>query len=170
MYKLKNNLPFVSEAVRSIKPLIKKTSLVKKIPKASQIELAEVKELMDTNLYGPWRMVQKFSALLQNSTEGRIINISSGMGELAGLKADYPAYRISKASLNALTIMLADEYASKGVLVYAMCPGWVKTDMGGPDADHEVTTVLPGALVPALLEDCGINGQRYSVQDGIWIK
>jgi NAD(P)-dependent dehydrogenase (short-subunit alcohol dehydrogenase family) len=118
--------------------VIKKAGLVKKVTFASQIGLEEVMKLMDTNLYGPWRMVQEFSFLLKKSTEGRIINISSGMGELAGLKADYPGYRISKASLNALTLMLADEFVPKGVLVYAMCPGWVKTDMGGPDAPRSV--------------------------------
>ena len=64
--------------------------------------------------------------------------MSSGMGELMGLDGNHPAYRISKASLNALTIMLARELKEKRICVNAMCPGWVRTDMGGPDAPRSV--------------------------------
>jgi len=65
--------------------------------------------------------------------------VSSGRGELKGLSGDYPGYSLSKASLNALTIMFSNELKSKGIKVNAMCPGWVKTDMGGPNAPRDVS-------------------------------
>eukprot|EP01008_Symbiontida_sp_HLA12_P001765 NODE_2950_length_435_cov_0.666667_g2926_i0.p1 GENE.NODE_2950_length_435_cov_0.666667_g2926_i0~~NODE_2950_length_435_cov_0.666667_g2926_i0.p1 ORF type:complete len:133 (-),score=13.09 NODE_2950_length_435_cov_0.666667_g2926_i0:37-408(-) len=94
---------------------------------------------MATNLYGPWRMIQFFTPLLIKSDDPRIINVSSGLGEWKDLAGDYPAYRILKTSLNALTIMFARELKDKGVKVNAMCPGWVKTDMGGPNAPRNVS-------------------------------
>jgi NAD(P)-dependent dehydrogenase (short-subunit alcohol dehydrogenase family) len=77
--------------------------------------------------------------LLGKSEQGRIINLSSGMGELDSLAGDYAAYRLSKASLNALTIMFSKDLKEQGIQVNAMCPGWVKTDMGGPNAPRTVS-------------------------------
>jgi NAD(P)-dependent dehydrogenase (short-subunit alcohol dehydrogenase family) len=76
--------------------------------------------------------------LLKTSDDPRIINISSGMGQLSNLSGYYPAYSLSKASLNALTIMFSKELEQDGIKVNAMCPGWVKTDMGGPNAPRTV--------------------------------
>jgi NAD(P)-dependent dehydrogenase (short-subunit alcohol dehydrogenase family) len=83
-------------------------------------------------------MIQVFLPLLEKGDGPRIINISSGMGELASLTGELPAYSLSKASLNALTIMFSNELKKKGIKVNAMCPGWVRTDMGGPNAPRPV--------------------------------
>ena len=136
---LKAKLPGAQYLARLVKPLMQKVGVIATHAMASDIPFGEVKHIMETNLYGPWRMIQAFLPLLQKSDEGRIINISSGMGEINSLAGDYPAYRLSKSSLNALTIMLSRELAAKGIIVNAMCPGWVKTDMGGPDAPREVS-------------------------------
>ena len=64
----------------------------------------------------------------------RIINISSGMGQMNGMTTGSIAYRLSKSALNALTIVLSQELSSKGIKVNAICPGWVQTDMGGYEA------------------------------------
>lgn len=136
--RLKENLPGFSKIIKAIKPVLKNAGLLKPEVTATQIPLTEVRFLMETNLYGPWQMAQAFTPLLQKSKGGRIINVSSGLGELRTLKANYPAYRISKAGLNALTIMLADDLYRDGIIVNAMCPGWVRTDMGGPDAPRSV--------------------------------
>lgn len=64
----------------------------------------------------------------------RIINISSGMGQMEGMSTGSIAYRLSKSALNALTIVLSQELSSKNIKVNAICPGWVQTDMGGYDA------------------------------------
>lgn len=101
------------------------------------IDLEMVKQTMDTNVYGPWQLTQELSPLLKRSKDGRIINISSGMGAVSSLIADHPAYRISKTALNALTLMTHAEIGSQ-VKVNAMCPGWVRTDMGGSGASRPV--------------------------------
>jgi len=77
--------------------------------------------------------------LLRKSKNGRVINVSSGLGELNSLSGIYPGYSLSKSSLNALTIMFSNELKNNGIKVNAMCPGWVKTDMGGPDAPLHVS-------------------------------
>lgn len=102
------------------------------------VDLEEVKEIMETNYYGPWRLTQKLLPLLHKSKEGRIINMSSGMGALDELMGDYAGYRMSKSALNALTILMANELADTTIKVNAMCPGWVKTEMGGDGAPRNV--------------------------------
>ncbi|MCB0431372.1 MAG: SDR family oxidoreductase [Flavobacteriales bacterium] len=97
----------------------------------------EIKEMYNVNFYGAIRMVKFFYPLLSESDDARIINMSSGMGSIADLSGSYAAYRLSKASLNALTMILAKEL-SHVVSVYAMCPGWVRTDMGGKSAIRSV--------------------------------
>lgn len=94
--------------------------------------------VQETNVYGPLRMIRAFLPMLRKSPEGRIINVSSGMGALSSMGSDYPAYRLSKAALNALTLMLSTEFSGTSIRVNAMCPGWVKTDMGGPNAPRDV--------------------------------
>lgn len=100
--------------------------------RAVTADLAVVEEAMQTNLYGAWRTIQAFLPLLRSSPHGRIVNVSSEGGSLASMGAGAPAYSISKASLNALTLILAAELRGTGILVNAVCPGWVATDMGGP--------------------------------------
>ncbi|KST61867.1 SDR family oxidoreductase [Mastigocoleus testarum] len=89
---------------------------------------------LNANTFGPVQMVQVFLPLLEKSEDARIINVSSGYGEINGLSADVPSYCLSKLALNGATIMLAQSLRSKGIVVNAMCPGWVKTDMGGESA------------------------------------
>jgi len=120
-------------------PVLRKAGIVAQRNGAGNISLANVKQVMETNFYGPWRMIQVFVPLLLKSKEGRIINMSSGMGELKSLSGNYPGYSLSKSSLNALTIMFSNELKDKGIKVNAMCPGWVKTDMGGPNATRHVS-------------------------------
>jgi NAD(P)-dependent dehydrogenase (short-subunit alcohol dehydrogenase family) len=91
-------------------------------------------ETMNTNTWGAVRMVQACLPLLQKSTDARVINVSSGYGEIAGLSAGVPSYCLSKLALNGATIMLAEALGSQGIVVNAMCPGWVRTDMGGASA------------------------------------
>ncbi len=90
-----------------------------------------VREAFEINLFGPWRMAQAFAPPMCEAGWGRIVNVSSGAGSLASMGAGTPAYATSKAALNALTRGLAAELEGSGVLVNAICPGWVATDMGG---------------------------------------
>lgn len=90
----------------------------------------------NTNAFGPIRVTQAFLPLLEKAPTARVINVSSGYGQLDGLSADVPSYCLSKLTLNGATIMLADALQSKGIAVYAMCPGWVRTNMGGSSASR----------------------------------
>jgi NAD(P)-dependent dehydrogenase (short-subunit alcohol dehydrogenase family) len=99
--------------------------------RASTADLSIVAEAWDTNLMGPWRMCLALLPLLRRGEHRRIVNVSSESGSLAGMGAGTPAYSVTKAALNALTRILAAELRSDGILVNAVCPGWVATDMGG---------------------------------------
>ena len=89
---------------------------------------------MNTNAFGPIRVSQAFLPLLEKAPQARIINVSSGYGQLSGLSSNVPSYCLSKLTLNGATIMLADALQAKGIAVNAIDPGWVKTDMGGASA------------------------------------
>jgi NAD(P)-dependent dehydrogenase (short-subunit alcohol dehydrogenase family) len=91
---------------------------------------------MNTNTFGAIRTTQAFLPLLEKASKGRVINVSSGYGALSGLSATASSYCLSKLALNGATIMLHEILKPKGITVYAMCPGWVKTDMGGENASR----------------------------------
>jgi len=100
--------------------------------RGASADLRIVEEALDTNLLGAWRVTLALLPLLRRGPHGRIVNVSSQSGSLAGMGAGTPAYHVSKAGLNALTRTLAAELASDDILVNSVCPGWVATDMGGP--------------------------------------
>lgn len=109
--------------------------------------LDALRATLETNTLGPLRLCQILSPLMRASPDGRIVNISSGMGQLAGLGSDSTAYRISKVALNAVTLQLHAALKPR-VKVFAACPGWVRTDMGGR---HAPKTVEEGADTPVWL-------------------
>ena len=94
-------------------------------------DLDEVRDAFETNVLGAWRITQACLPLLRRSDSARIVNVSSGAGALTDMGGGTPAYRTSKAALNALTRVLAAELRAARILVNAICPGWVATDMGG---------------------------------------
>jgi len=118
---------------------------------AAGADLDVVREALETNLLGAWRCVEAFLPLLRASDHGRIVNVSSEGGSLASMGGGIPAYRVSKAGLNALTLMLADELRRDRILVNSVCPGWVATDMGGPGGrpvDEGAASVLWAVDLP----------------------
>ncbi|MBW4599290.1 MAG: SDR family NAD(P)-dependent oxidoreductase [Calothrix sp. FI2-JRJ7] len=91
-------------------------------------------QTMNVNAFGAVQVTQAFLPLLSKFRNARIINTSSGYGQLAGLSADVPSYCLSKLTLNGVTIMLAEALQSQGIVVNAIDPGWVQSDMGGSTA------------------------------------
>ena len=89
---------------------------------------------MNTNAFSPIGITQAFLPLLEKADNPKVINVSSGNGQLEGISANVPSYSLSKLALNGATILLSEALKSKNIAVYAMCPGWVKTDMGGSSA------------------------------------
>ena len=100
------------------------------------LKVAALSRTFETNVAGPLRVAQALAPLMDRG--GRIVNVSSGAGQFKNLSAHWPAYGVSKAALNALTKTLAAELKDAGIKVNAVCPGWVRTDMGGPGADLSV--------------------------------
>jgi NAD(P)-dependent dehydrogenase (short-subunit alcohol dehydrogenase family) len=117
-------------------------------------DLDQVRDALDTNLLGAWHVTQAVLPLLRASPAGRVVNVSSGAGALTDMGGGTPAYRTSKAALNALTRILAAELRSDAILVNAVCPGWVATDMGGAGG-RPVADGAAGIVWAATLPDDG---------------
>jgi len=116
------------------------------------------------NLYSVIQICAYFAPRMTARGFGRIVNVSSGIADTPQLDA----YSITKAALDKYTRDLAIELEGTGVLANMLDPGWCRTDMGGPHGEHDVTSVLPGALVPAMLADQGSEtpkGMLFCAQD-----
>jgi NAD(P)-dependent dehydrogenase (short-subunit alcohol dehydrogenase family) len=127
---------------------------------ASIIDLSSttLRQTFETNVFGPVRLIQAVGPLMRMQSYGRIVNMSSGAGQLSDMGMGYPAYRMSKTALNALTRITAAEFGAIGIKVNACCPGWVRTDMGGPNATRSVEQGADTALWLATLPDDGPTG------------
>ncbi|NUR57418.1 MAG: SDR family NAD(P)-dependent oxidoreductase [Catenulispora sp.] len=120
-------------------------------------DLAVVREAAETNVLGPWQLTKTLLPLLRRGSHQRIVNVSSQAGALASIGGGTPAYSLTKAALNALTLMFAAELRPEGILVNAVCPGWVATDMGGPGG-RPVRDGAAGIVWAATLPDDGPTG------------
>ena len=126
---------------------------------ASTAEIGYVEETLATNLMGPWKCAQGFLPLLQKADNPRIVNVSSGAGSLQDASSSgTPAYSVSKAALNMLTIKLAKEFPK--MKINSVCPGWVATDMGGPGAPP-VEGGGKSVMWAILLDKNGPSGGNY---------
>ena len=128
---------------------------------ASEADIDDVNQTLDTNLIGPWRMCKKFIPLMKKNEYGRIVNVSSGAGAIEGMKGGTPGYSISKTALNVLTIKLAHELDDTGILINAVCPGWVRTKMGGSEAPRSVEQGAETIVWAGLLPDDGPQGKFF---------
>jgi NAD(P)-dependent dehydrogenase (short-subunit alcohol dehydrogenase family) len=110
-----------------------------------EVKLTTVRATFETNTLAPLHLSQLLTPLLKRGSSARIINVSSGMGALSEMEGGYAAYRISKTGLNAVTAILAAELRGK-VAVNSVCPGWVRTDMGGANAERDVSQGAAGIV------------------------
>jgi NAD(P)-dependent dehydrogenase (short-subunit alcohol dehydrogenase family) len=125
---------------------------------AVDVDLGQVRSTLETNFYGAWRLAQEALPLMRRNGYGRIVNLSSGMGQLSDMGGHSPAYRVSKTALNALTRILTAELEDENVLVNSCCPGWVRTDMGGRSAPRSVEKGADTPVWLATLPDDGPRG------------
>jgi NAD(P)-dependent dehydrogenase (short-subunit alcohol dehydrogenase family) len=112
----------------------------------------------ETNLIGAIEACRVFVPAMAERGYGRVVNVSSGAGQLARMSTYAPAYSISKTALNAFTRILAATYRERGVLANAVDPGWVRTDMGGPSAPRSVEEGADTITWLATLPEGGPSG------------
>jgi NAD(P)-dependent dehydrogenase (short-subunit alcohol dehydrogenase family) len=116
------------------------------------------RQTFQTNLLGVIEVCRAFVPSMAERGYGRVVNVSSGAGQLAGMSTYAPAYSMSKAALNAFTRILAETYRGRGVLVNSVDPGWVRTDMGGPSAPRSVERGVKTTVWLAMLPRGGPTG------------
>jgi NAD(P)-dependent dehydrogenase (short-subunit alcohol dehydrogenase family) len=124
-------------------------------------------QTIQTNTFGPLEVTQAFHPYLRKAEAARVINISSGYGQLDGLSPDEPSYCLSKLALNGLTIMLAKALQAEGIAVNSICPGWVRTDMGGPNASRSVEEGADTAVWLAGEAPHGLTGRFFRDREEI---
>lgn len=127
-------------------------------PTVLEMPLESLRETLQTNAFGALRLIQAIVPLMRRHGYGRIVNISSGYGQLARMENDFPAYRTSKAMLNVITCLVAAELEAEDIKVNSVDPGWVRTRMGGAQAPRDVAEAAEGVVEAAALSDEGPSG------------
>lgn len=121
------------------------------MPQLIRSEKKILEQTFSTNVEGPYLLCEAFAPIMRKQRYGRIVNVSSGLGQLQDMQSNYPVYSISKAALNAVTKIFADQY-KPFVIVNSVSPGWVRTDMGGTNAPRSlqegVDTIIWAATLP----------------------
>ncbi|MCB0356283.1 MAG: SDR family NAD(P)-dependent oxidoreductase [Bdellovibrionales bacterium] len=123
-----------------------------------QVKRIDIENEFAVNTFAPLELMQKIIPLMMANNYGRIVNVSSGMGSLNEMNGGWPIYRASKAALNALTRIFAVETQSYNIKVNSVCPGWVKTDMGGENAARTIEEGIQGIIWAATLDEEGPTG------------
>lgn len=141
--------------------LINNAGIMDKEGSALETDMKTIEEVIKTNTIGAMRMCQAFVPLMKKHNYGRIVNMSSKLGRLSTMETGNPGYRVSKAGLNAITRIIAEEVKDNNILVNAMCPGWTKTEMGGNKAPRSVKKAAETAIWLATMRDGGGSGNFY---------
>ncbi|MFD2110820.1 SDR family oxidoreductase [Thiorhodococcus fuscus] len=121
-----------------------------------EADLDLVRQALEANTLGALRLCQALIPLMEG--RGRVVNVSSGMAQLSEMNGSCAGYRLSKTALNAVTCMFADELQGTGVKINSVCPGWVRTDMGGVEAPLGVEEGARGIVWAATLPEDGPSG------------
>lgn len=127
-------------------------------PSILEVPLESLRENLQTNAFGPLRLIQLIVPLMRRHDYGRIVNISSGYGRLARMERGFPSYRVSKAMLNVITCLVAAELESENIKINSVDPGWVRTRMGGTQASYSPAEAAEWVVEAATLSDDGPSG------------
>lgn len=126
----------------------------------------KIQQQMDVNVYGPLRVTRAFLPLLEKSDRGILVNISSEAGSVGACWRDTGfGYCMSKAALNMQSRILEKSLAPKDIKVFAIHPGWMRTDMGGSDADIDPAEAAEG-IVSIVTDDDYLNTPMYITYTG----
>ncbi len=138
IHSIRKGFEFVSKEISRLDVLVNNAGILLDESKSLlKVSPETVHETLDTNTVGPLFVTIEFLPLLGKGS--RVINVSSGAGEICNGMGSYaPIYSISKTALNAVTCQLSHTLRGKGIAVNAMCPGWVRTSMGGMMASRSV--------------------------------
>jgi len=126
-----------------------------------EVEAEVIRESLEVNTIAPMMLIKALLPLMRQAGTGRIINISSGMGQLSDMGGQHPGYRISKTALNAVAAIFAAELDGSGISINVVCPGWVQTDMGGSNADRSPEQGVDCAVWLATSADTNLSGGFY---------
>ena len=147
--------------------LINNAGIYQDIGSILETPAAIVETSLWTHGIGPFQMIKSCAPLMQKHRHGRIVNISSGLGALAGMKGGSIGYRMSKAALNVLTLVAADELQNSGILVNAMCPGWVSTRLTEFRGQRTPEEAADTVVYLATLADDGPTGLFFRDREPI---
>jgi NAD(P)-dependent dehydrogenase (short-subunit alcohol dehydrogenase family) len=150
---IKNAAEQVAQQFGRLDVLINNAGIFNDRENSLSVSKKAVQEHLDVNFIGPLLVSQAFITLLKKSREGRIINFSSQMGRLNGMGGGSAAYRFSKTAINSLTAVMAADLSGTNIKVNSMCPGWVKTDMGGAGANRSLQQGADTAVWLATAEE-----------------
>lgn len=133
----------------------------------SRVTDEDLRDALEINTFGALRVTRAAIPHLRASGHGRVVNVSSRSGTFSATWGDAPAYAVSKAALNMVTLLLAKELEGDGILVNACCPGWVRTRMGGDDAERSVEEGADTPVWLATLPDDGPTGGLFGERQQI---
>jgi len=124
-------------------------------------DISAIEQTLQVNTLGPIMLINAMLPLMDSVADARIVNISSGMGQLSDMGGNYPGYRISKTALNAMTRIYAAELDPGKFKINALCPGWVRTDMGGSNAELTLEEGVDTAIWLATSDEAQNSGGYY---------
>ena len=134
------------------------------IASALKVDPQVLRDSYEINTLGAYRLCQRFIPLMQEQGSGRIVNVSTMMGQLSTMNGGWPGYRVSKVALNGVTRVFAKELEGTNVLINSASPGWVRTKMGGPNAPLSVEEGADTIVWLATLPDGGPSGGFFEAR------